>query len=158
MDLYILILPIIVVYNLRLALRRKLQIILVMSFGFVSVIVACVRLTVIPALVKGPNETRQLEEIIIAAVEIQSAVIAMNLPSLKAIWTRGGGGGGGSGGGSTGGRATKGSSGVGNGGGTFGSSSMREGGNKRVFSFGTAIGSSSSGSKRVPDWMMQTTS
>ncbi|KAF3763700.1 hypothetical protein M406DRAFT_332162 [Cryphonectria parasitica EP155] len=88
MDLYILALPVAVVWSLQISTRKKLQIIFVMSFGLCSVVVACVRLSVIPSLVSGPNETRQLEEIIIAAIEIQSAIIAMNLPSMKAIWAR----------------------------------------------------------------------
>jgi hypothetical protein len=92
-DFYILILPIYTVWNLQMSLRRKVAVLGVMVFGSSSVIVACFRLMPLLELNNSPDTSWVLGKmVIVAALEIQLAIIAVNLPSLKALWTRFGGG------------------------------------------------------------------
>jgi hypothetical protein len=88
-DIYILLLPISTVLHLHMSTRRKIAVLGVIAFGSSSVIIACFRL--IPLL--ELNSTLDVswvlgKMIIVAALEIQFAVVAVNLPSLKALWMR----------------------------------------------------------------------
>jgi len=92
-DFYILILPIYTVMNLQMSLRRKAAVLGVMVFGSSSVIIACFRLMPLLELNDSPDTSWVLGKmVIVAALEIQFAIIAVNLPSLKALWTKFGGG------------------------------------------------------------------
>lgn len=70
-------------------MARKLRVIGVVAFGSSSVIIACFRLIPLFELFRSPDTSWVLGKmVIIAALEIQCAVIAVNLPSLKPLWTR----------------------------------------------------------------------
>jgi hypothetical protein len=87
--LYILILPISTVWNLQMSVRRKIAVLSVIAFGSSSVIIACFRLIPLLDLNSNPDVSWVLGKmVIVAALEIQFAVIAVNLPSLKALWMR----------------------------------------------------------------------
>jgi hypothetical protein len=88
-DLYILLLPISTVWNLHMSTRRKIAVLGIIAFGSSSVIIACFRLIPLLELNSSPDTSWVLGKmIIVAALEIQFAVIAVNLPSLKALWMR----------------------------------------------------------------------
>ncbi|KAF2185245.1 hypothetical protein K469DRAFT_665481 [Zopfia rhizophila CBS 207.26] len=88
-DLYILVLPISTVWNLHMSVRRKIAVLSVIGFGACSVLVAIFRLIPLFELNSSPDVSYVLGKmVIVAALEIQLAIIAVNLPSLKALWTR----------------------------------------------------------------------
>jgi hypothetical protein len=88
-DFYILVLPISTVWNLQMSMRRKIAVLGVIAFGGSSVIIACFRLFPLLELSDDPDTSWVLGKmVIIAALEIQFAVVAVNLPSLKALWLR----------------------------------------------------------------------
>jgi hypothetical protein len=88
-DFYILVLPISTVWNLQMSKRRKIAVLSVIAFGSSSVIIACFRLIPLLELNTSPDTSWVLGKmVIVAALEIQFAVIAVNLPSLKALWMR----------------------------------------------------------------------
>jgi hypothetical protein len=69
--------------------RRKIAVLSVIAFGSSSVIIACFRLIPLLELNSSPDVSWVLGKmIIVAALEIQFAVVAVNLPSLKALWMR----------------------------------------------------------------------
>ena len=76
-----------------MSVRRKAAVLGVMAFGSSSVIIACFRLIPLMELNNSPDTSWVLGKmVIVAALEIQFAIIAVNLPSLKALWTRVAGG------------------------------------------------------------------
>lgn len=86
-DIYILVLPISTVLNLQMSTRRKVAVLSVISFGVSAVLVACFRLIPLFELNSSPDLSYVLGKmVIVAAVEIQLAIVAVNLPSLKALW------------------------------------------------------------------------
>ncbi|KAH7389741.1 hypothetical protein DE146DRAFT_176020 [Phaeosphaeria sp. MPI-PUGE-AT-0046c] len=88
-DLYILILPISTVWSLQMSVRRKIAVLSIIAFGSSSVIIACFRLIPLLDLNSNPDVSWVLGKmVIVAALEIQFAVVAVNLPSLKALWMR----------------------------------------------------------------------
>ena len=88
-DIYILVLPISTVLNLQMSTRRKVAVLSVISFGTSAVLVACLRLIPLFELNSSPDVSYVLGKmVIVAAVEIQLAIIAVNLPSLKALWNK----------------------------------------------------------------------
>ncbi|KAJ4399271.1 hypothetical protein N0V91_009554 [Didymella pomorum] len=88
-DIYILVLPISTVLNLQMSTRRKIAVLSVISFGASAVLVACFRLIPLFELNSSPDVSYVLGKmVIVAAVEIQLAIIAVNLPSLKALWNK----------------------------------------------------------------------
>jgi hypothetical protein len=89
LDFYILILPISTVLHLKMPPRRKIAVLSIIAFGSSSPIIACVRLFPLLQLNSSPDTSWVLGIIvIIAGFEIQCAVIAANLPSLKALYTK----------------------------------------------------------------------
>lgn len=89
MDLYILVLPIATVWSLQMPLREKFEVVSVMTFGVCSVAIACVRVPIILSLFSSPDTSLQLGKmVIIAAAEIQAAIVALNLPCIKSFWPR----------------------------------------------------------------------
>lgn len=89
-DIYILILPISTIWNLKnICMRRKIAVLCVIGFGGISVIIACCRIALLLQLGSSPDMSWVLGNmVIVSALEIQSAIIAVNLPSLKALWTK----------------------------------------------------------------------
>ncbi|KAJ8107946.1 hypothetical protein OPT61_g8514 [Boeremia exigua] len=73
--------------------RRKIGVIAVISSGISAVLVACFRLIPLQEMNTSPDLSYVLGEmIIVAAIEVHLAIVAANLPSLKALWTRVSGG------------------------------------------------------------------
>lgn len=69
--------------------RRKVAVLSVISFGASAVLVACLRLIPLFELNSSPDTSYVLGKmVIVAAVEIQLAIIAVNLPSLKVLWNK----------------------------------------------------------------------
>lgn len=69
--------------------RRKIAVLSVIGFGVSAVLVACFRLIPLFELNSSPDLSYVLGKmVIVAAVEIQLAIIAVNLPSLKALWIK----------------------------------------------------------------------
>tara|TARA_R110002003_G_scaffold116_28_gene10315 strand:- start:16403 stop:16957 length:555 start_codon:yes stop_codon:yes gene_type:complete len=72
-----------------MSLRRKIAVLAVIGFGACAVIIACFRLIPLFELNSSPDTSYVLGKmVIIAALEIQFAIIAVNLPSLKALWMK----------------------------------------------------------------------
>jgi len=87
-DVYILVLPISTVLSLQMSTRRKIAVVFVIGFGASAVLVACFRLMPLFELNSSSDFPYVLGKMVItAAIEIQLAIIAVNLPSLKALWT-----------------------------------------------------------------------
>ncbi|KAL5404112.1 hypothetical protein PMIN04_012655 [Paraphaeosphaeria minitans] len=86
-DIYILVLPISTVWNLQMTLRRRVAVLSVIGFGASAVIVACFRLIPLFELYASPDVSWILGKmVIVAALEIQLAIVASNLPAMKALW------------------------------------------------------------------------
>ncbi|KAJ6208049.1 hypothetical protein PSV09DRAFT_1154818 [Bipolaris maydis] len=92
-DIYILILPISTIWALKnIRMRRKIAVLCVIGFGGISVLIACCRIVILLRL-SSPSPSLDTSYIlgtmvVVSALEIQSAIIAVNLPSLKALWTK----------------------------------------------------------------------
>jgi hypothetical protein len=72
-----------------MSVRRKIAVLSVIGFGACAVLIACFRLIPLIELNDSPDFSYILGEmVIVAALEIQFAIIAINLPSLKALWLR----------------------------------------------------------------------
>jgi hypothetical protein len=72
-----------------MSLRRKIAVLSVISFGASAVLVACFRLIPLLELNSSLDFSYVLGKmVIVAAIEIQLAIIAVNLPSLKALWAK----------------------------------------------------------------------
>ncbi|KAF2130545.1 hypothetical protein P153DRAFT_220463 [Dothidotthia symphoricarpi CBS 119687] len=93
-DIYILVIPISTVLGLQMSIRRKIGVLSVISFGASTVLVALLRLIPLVELNSSADFSYVLGKIVVvAAFEIQLAIIAINLPSMKALWLRLTGGG-----------------------------------------------------------------
>ncbi|CAN9425428.1 unnamed protein product [Alternaria alternata] len=90
MDFYIICLPIPSVLSLRMNLRRKVTVISVLAFGIISVTVAILRLPVLISVssMKTDASIDVGKMIIVASFEVQCAIVAANLPAMKALWTK----------------------------------------------------------------------
>lgn len=90
MDLYIICLPMPSVLSLRMNLRRKVTVISVLAFGIISVTVAILRLPVLISVssMKTNASIDVGKMIIVASFEVQCAIVAANLPAMKALWTK----------------------------------------------------------------------
>ncbi|KAF1365050.1 hypothetical protein EJ07DRAFT_162026 [Lizonia empirigonia] len=90
MDFFVLFIPITTIWVLQMTLRRKVTILFVLAFGLVSVTVAIVRLPVLVSVtsMKTDASVDIGKMIIVAAFEVQCAIVAVNLPSLKPLWTQ----------------------------------------------------------------------
>ncbi len=70
-------------------LRRKIAVLSVIGFGSSSVLIAMLRFIILHKLGSDPDISYVLGEmVIVAALEIEFAVIAVNLPPMKALWNR----------------------------------------------------------------------
>ena len=90
MDFFIICLPIPTIWSLQMNLRRKATIISVLSFGILSVTVAIIRLPVLISVssMKTDASIDVGKMIIVASFEVQCAIVAVNLPAMKALWTK----------------------------------------------------------------------
>lgn len=69
--------------------KRKLAVLGVIGFGSLSVITAMCRFALQVQMVENPDTTYVLGRMLIAAsIEIEVAVIAVNLPALKTLFTK----------------------------------------------------------------------
>ncbi|KAH7111800.1 hypothetical protein B0J11DRAFT_190415 [Dendryphion nanum] len=92
-DFYILILPIPTIWSLQMSVRRRIAVLLVIGFGACSALIACFRLIPLFELNSSLDFSYILGKLVItAALEIQFAVVAVSLPSLKALWLQVAGG------------------------------------------------------------------
>ena len=88
-DVIILILPISTVLSLQMPLRRKIAVLSVIGFGASAVLIAMLRFIILHKLGFDPDISYVLGEMaIVAALEIEFAVIAVNLPPMKALWNK----------------------------------------------------------------------
>ncbi|EKG09411.1 hypothetical protein MPH_13559, partial [Macrophomina phaseolina MS6] len=88
-DLIILGLPISTVWRLQMSVRRKVAVLSVIGFGASSVIVALFRLVLLHESGSTSDISYALGKmVLIAVLEIQFAVIAVNLPSIKSLWVK----------------------------------------------------------------------
>jgi hypothetical protein len=90
MDFYIIFLPIPSILSLQMNLRRKVTVISVLAFGIISVTVAILRLPVLVSVtsMKTDPSIDVGKMIIVASFEVQFAIVAANLPAMKALWTK----------------------------------------------------------------------
>ncbi|RAH41715.1 uncharacterized protein BO95DRAFT_422195 [Aspergillus brunneoviolaceus CBS 621.78] len=88
-DIIILTLPIPTVMRLQMSNQRKVAVLGVMCFGALSVVTALCRFEVQRQLIADPDTAYVLGRMIIAAaIEIEIAVVAVNLPALKTLFTK----------------------------------------------------------------------
>lgn len=70
-------------------LRRKIAVLSVIGFGASAVLIAMLRFIILKRLGTDPDISYVLGEmIIVAALEIEFAVIAVNLPPMKSLWNK----------------------------------------------------------------------
>ncbi|KAL1639130.1 hypothetical protein SLS58_008217 [Diplodia intermedia] len=87
LDIVILVLPIHTVWGLQMTLRRRLAVLGVLCTGGAAVLVSALRIMVLLEFSSSPDFTWTLGKmIIVSAFEINIAIIASNMPSIKALW------------------------------------------------------------------------
>ncbi|KAI9926159.1 hypothetical protein MW887_004622 [Aspergillus wentii] len=88
-DLIILTLPIPTVLALQMSAKRKAAVLGVICFGATAVITAFCRFEVQRQLITDPDTPYVLGRmIIVAAIEIEVAVVAVNLPAMRSLFTK----------------------------------------------------------------------
>ncbi|KXJ88975.1 hypothetical protein Micbo1qcDRAFT_213221 [Microdochium bolleyi] len=86
MDVYILALPIGIIVQLNMSLRRRIGVLAVVGSGLSSLIISCIRIPLVISLTSSPDTSYELGKmIIVVALEIQFAVVATNMPSFTAL-------------------------------------------------------------------------
>uniref|UniRef100_A0A4E9EFX4 Rhodopsin domain-containing protein n=1 Tax=Gibberella zeae TaxID=5518 RepID=A0A4E9EFX4_GIBZA len=91
MDFYILGIPITTIWSLQMTLRRKITVLSVLVFGIVSLTVALIRLPILESVTSSMESDVSIDVgkmVIVAAFEVQCAIVAMNLPWFKALWVK----------------------------------------------------------------------
>ncbi len=87
-DIFILVLPIPVVWSLQMTFKRRLAVITVITTGGLAVITSGLRAIILFEFARSPNFTWALGKmIIISAVEIEVGIVAANMPSIKAFYS-----------------------------------------------------------------------
>lgn len=87
-DVIILVLPIRTVWKLNMSRRKKVAVTGVLGFGASSVLVAACRFIVLAELGTTKDPSYVLGNmVIVAAFEIQLAIVAVNLPAMKALYS-----------------------------------------------------------------------
>ncbi|KAK3214909.1 hypothetical protein GRF29_19g1663200 [Pseudopithomyces chartarum] len=89
LDFYVFALPIPTLWRLQMPLRTKIGVISVFAFGGISVILSMIRFHSLLKLISlNPQETAKGvgEVMIVAALELNVAVIAVNLPAIRSIY------------------------------------------------------------------------
>lgn len=88
-DIIILALPIPTILGLRMSPKRKAAVLGVICFGSLSVVTALCRFALQVQMVTNTDITYVLGRMIVAAaIEIEVAVVAVNLPALKSLFSR----------------------------------------------------------------------
>ncbi|KAL5371788.1 hypothetical protein PMIN06_012021 [Paraphaeosphaeria minitans] len=90
-DFYVFILPIPTLWQLQMPMRRKLGVISVFAFGGISVILGVIRFHSLWKLIDlNPEQTAKGvgEVLIVAALELNVAAIAVNLPAIRSIYVK----------------------------------------------------------------------
>ncbi|KAJ5745080.1 hypothetical protein N7520_010262 [Penicillium odoratum] len=89
MDSIILFSPIRPLWKIQASVTRRLGIIATITVAGIAVIVSCLRIIVLHQFAVHPDFTYVLGEmVIISAVELNSAIVASNLPTFKAVWRK----------------------------------------------------------------------
>lgn len=89
LDFYVFLLPIPTLWNLQMPFRRKIAVISVFAFGGAAVIMGLIRFHSLRGMQSLFDTSRSIGEIIIvAALELNLAVIAVNLPAIRSIWIK----------------------------------------------------------------------
>lgn len=89
LDIYVFLLPIPTLWKLQMPLRRKVAIISVFAFGGAAVIMGLIRFHSLIAVQSLFSTSRGVGELAIAAaLELNLATIAVNLPALRSIWIK----------------------------------------------------------------------
>ncbi|KAF2802068.1 uncharacterized protein BDZ99DRAFT_469119 [Mytilinidion resinicola] len=93
-DVIILVLPIPTVWQLQMSTRRKVGVLAVIGFGAAAVLISGCRIIILYQLHVSSDIAYILGKmVIIASLEIEFAIMAVNLPSVKALWNKMVGGG-----------------------------------------------------------------
>lgn len=73
-----------------MTLRRKITVLSVLVFGIVSLTVALIRLPILVSVTSMESDASidVGKMVIVAAFEVQCAIVAVNLPSFKALWVK----------------------------------------------------------------------
>jgi hypothetical protein len=88
-DILIVVLPIRPLWKIQVSLRKRIQLISVVSLGAVVVLISSLRMIVLREFQRGTDFTYTLGKlIIISSIEIDVAIMAANGPSLKTFWAR----------------------------------------------------------------------
>ena len=86
-DFAIFILPLSTVLSLQMSVKRRLQVLAVITTGGSSVIVSCLRLIVIYRFSVTDDFIWEVGNIcIVSAAEMEVAILASNMPALRALW------------------------------------------------------------------------
>ncbi|KAL4910295.1 hypothetical protein BDW74DRAFT_50260 [Aspergillus multicolor] len=87
-DIVILILPAPTVLNLQMSTRRKITVLGIICFSSLSVVTALCRFVVQKQLISESDTSYIMGRmVIVAGIEIQIAVVAVNLPALRSLFT-----------------------------------------------------------------------
>lgn len=87
-DLFILVLPLPVILSLRMTIRRRLAVLAVVTTGGSAVLVSGLRAIILFEFSSSPDFTWALGKmVIISNVEMQVAILAANMPALKAFYS-----------------------------------------------------------------------
>jgi len=88
-DFAIFILPLSTVLSLQLSVKRRLQVLAVITTGGSSVLVSCLRLIVIHRFTVTDDFLWEVGNIcIVSAAEMEVAILASNMPALRALWKK----------------------------------------------------------------------
>lgn len=86
MDVYIIALPIGIILQLKMSLRRRVGVLVIVGSGLSSLVISCIRIPFILSLTTSPDTSYELGKmIILVALEIQFAIVALSMPSLTVL-------------------------------------------------------------------------
>ncbi|KAI5843173.1 hypothetical protein BZA05DRAFT_187187 [Tricharina praecox] len=89
-DVVIFILPLPTLFKLQTSLRRRVAVMSIMSVGGISLIVSCLRLIVLHQFAADLDFAYLLGKMVImSAAELETMIVAANIPSYKALWVHG---------------------------------------------------------------------
>jgi hypothetical protein len=88
-DIFVFILPIPILWRLQMPRSQKIAVISVFMFGGAAVLMSIIRFHSFIAINSMFNTSRGVgETMIIAALELNLAAIASNLPAIRSIWVK----------------------------------------------------------------------
>lgn len=86
-DVAILVLPLPVIWQLQMSMKRRLGVLVVITTGGSAVLVGALRAIILAEFGSSPDFTWSLGKmVIISNVEMQVAILAANMPALKAFY------------------------------------------------------------------------